>query len=295
LLDDSHSPSGDEPATSWKAASATGGGSATRDSARDILEIRVTGREGSKIRMPRPRRALSDVGRYLLVASAFLAAALMLALADEESNAPHLAVASALLMVGMMMASLIAVYKAKVSMEGASRPVSPSMLDNVTDLPNDEYFRLRLRDESRRMQRYGTSLSVAVLDVNNLASVDDAYGELAGDAVLKHIAGLIDATKRASDVAARLSHDEFGLILLECGEEDAVRFLGRLERYIGRKPVSVNVDGQSVTLWVGMCSGVASAQRGDANGFDLLAQARRSLEAAKDDRDRRRERWTRTA
>ena len=40
------------------------------------------------------------------------------------------------------------------------------------------------------MHRYGTTLSLAVFDVNNLASVNEAYGEAVGDAVLRHIADL---------------------------------------------------------------------------------------------------------
>jgi diguanylate cyclase (GGDEF)-like protein len=142
------------------------------------------------------------------------------------------------------------------------------------------------------MQRYGTSLSLAVFDVNNLASVNEAYGEASGDAVLRHVADLLEMTKRASDVAVRLSDDEFCLILPECGEEDALRFLSRLERHVTRRPVTVNVEGQAITLWVGVCSGIASAQGSDANPLDVLTRARHNLDVAKQERDRRRERWT---
>lgn len=236
--------------------------------------------------------ALSELGRYLLVASAFVTAGLALALVDEKWHAPHVAAAASVLMLGVVVTSVVAIYKARGAAEGSARAVTPSMRDEVTNLPDEEYFRLRLRDEFKRMQRYGSAPSLAVFDVNNLASVNEAYGEAAGDAVLKHIAGLLEMTKRASDVAVRLGDDEFALILLECGEEDAMRFLRRLERYVTRRPVTVNVEGQAITLWVGVCSGVASAQQGDTNAPDLLAQARHSLAAAKEERDRRRERWT---
>jgi diguanylate cyclase (GGDEF)-like protein len=235
---------------------------------------------------------LRELRKYLFVALAFVTVGAVLAMIDEKWHAPHLTAAVALLMIGVVVTSLFAVYRTRRTVEGFARTVSPSMRDSVTGLPDQEYFRLRLRDEFKRMQRYNTRLSLAVFDVNNLASVNEAYGEAAGDAVLKHIAGLLELTKRASDVAARLGDDEFSLILLECSEEDASKFLRRLERYVTRKPVSVNVDGQSITLWVGVCSGVVSAQEGDTNPLDLLAQARRSLEIAKEDRDRRRERWT---
>jgi diguanylate cyclase (GGDEF)-like protein len=244
------------------------------------------------ISLNKTTNALSELRRYLLVASAFLTAGLALALVDEKWHAPHVAAAASVLMLGVVATSLVAIYRARKAAEGFARAVAPSMRDKVTNLPNEEYFRLRLRDEFKRMQRYGAAPSLAVFDVNNLASVNEAYGEAAGDAVLKHIADLIEMTKRASDVAVRLGDDEFALILLECGEEDAMRFLRRLERYITRRPVTVNVEGQAITLWVGVCSGLASAQQGDTSPPDLLAQARHSLDAAKEERDRRRERWT---
>ena len=233
-----------------------------------------------------------DLRRYLFVASISVIAGLMLALADERFKTPHLTTAASVLMLIVVMTSLAAIYQTRKTAEGIARAVAPSMRDLVTDLPDEEYFRLRLRDEYKRMHRYGTTLSLAVFDVNNLASVNEAYGEAVGDAVLRHIADLLEMTKRASDVAVRLSDDEFALMLLECSQEDAMKFLGRLERYITRRPVTVNVDGQAITLWVGVCSGVASAREGDTNPPDLLAEARHNLDTARADRDRRRERWT---
>ncbi len=293
MLNDVRSPLENEAVASSDGALPAEIGFASEDDSRNTRAM-IQRRRLRGLPLRRTGKALSDVGRYLLVATAFLVTALVLAFMDERSEAPHLATASAVLMIGMAGASLIAIYKAKTSMEGAARPISPSMVDKVTELPNEEYLRLRLGDEFKRMQRHGSSLSVAVFDVNNLASVNEAYGDVAGDAVANHIAEILDRTKRASDVAARLENGEFGLILLDCNEEAALGFLGRLEHYVGRKPVSVNVEGQSITLWVGICSGVASNRRGSTS-VDLLNRARRSLEAAKEDRDRRRAGWTRSA
>jgi diguanylate cyclase (GGDEF)-like protein len=228
----------------------------------------------------------------LIAAAISVLAGASLSFLDEMRQAPHLTAAIELLMVAVVITSLFAIYRAKKAAEGLERTISPSMRDDVTGLPGEEYFRLRLRDEFKRMERTASTLSLAVFDVNNLSSVNEAYGEAAGDAVLKHIADLLELTKRSSDVAARLGDDEFALILLECSQEDASKFLRRLERYVTRKPVSVNVEGQTITLWVGVCSGIASAPDANNNPLDLLAQARHNLETAKQDRDRRRERWT---
>jgi diguanylate cyclase (GGDEF)-like protein len=286
LLQDKHFQGQEEPSAPSDESSDPGLTATASDDWRDTRALTL--QKVSPSISPAGDSALRDLRRYLFVASAFVIIGLLLALADERWQAPHV------LMLGVVATSLVAIYRAWKSAEGAARSVSPSMRDAVTNLPDEEYFRLRLRDEYKRMQRYSTALSLAVFDVNNLASVNEAYGEAAGDAVLKHIADLLEMTKRASDVAVRLGDDEFALILLECNEDDAMRFLRRLERYVTRRPVTVNVEGLAITLWVGVCSGVAAAQPGDTNPTDLLALARHNLQAAKEERDRRRGRWSGT-
>ena len=292
MLEDKHPPQQDEAGVHANVPLEAGFNSKASEDWRDTRALTLQ-KVSPAISLQESGRALSELGRYLLVASAFVTAGLALALVDEKWHAPHVAAAASVLMLGVVATSLIAIYKARrASDDSATRTVASSMRDEVTGLPNEEYFRLRLRDEFKRMQRYETAPSLAVFDVNNLTSVNEAYGEAAGDAVLKHVADLLEVTKRASDVAVRLGDDEFALILLECSEDDAMRFLQRLERYVTRRPVTVSVEGQAITLWVGVCSGIASAHKNDTNPADLLAQARYSLATAKEERDRRRERWT---
>lgn len=291
MLDDMLSPQQDEASASLEGPLTPGFGAPPDEDwpgTRDVTLRKVSPATSSS----KQRTPLSDVRRYLLIATAFVTAGMMLTVLDEEFQTPHVAAAAAVLTLGTVIFSFIAIRKARSIRDNVASDVAPSMRDAVTGLPNEEYFRLRLRDEFKRMQRYGSTLSLAVFDVNNLESVNEAYGEATGDAVLQHIADLIDMTKRASDVAVRLGDDQLALILLECGEDDAVRFLGRLERYVSRKPVTVNVEGQAITLWVGVSSGVASAQQGDTNAPDLLIAARRRLDSAREERDRRRQRWT---
>jgi diguanylate cyclase (GGDEF)-like protein len=240
----------------------------------------------------RPPVELRELKRYLLAALALVSIGLLLALVDEWWKVPHLTAASAVLMLAVVGTSLVAIYRARAATEGLIRTVMPSVRDSVTGLPDEQYFRLRLREEYKRVHRYGIPVSLAIIDVNNLASVNEAYGEACGDAVLSHIAGILEATKRASDVAVRLSDDEFALILLECAREDASQFVRRLEHYVTRQPATVTVEGQVITLWIGVCTGVAAAMEGEMSAEELVARARNNLVTAKDERDRRRERWT---
>ncbi len=242
--------------------------------------------------MSKPPVELRELKRYLLAALGLVSLGLLLALIDEWRGVPHLAAANAILMLSVVGTSLVAVYRARAATEGLIRTVTPAVRDPVTGLPDEHYFRLRLREEYKRVRRYGVPVALAIIDVNNLASVNEAYGEGCGDAVLSHIASVLESTKRGSDVAVRLSDDEFALILLECSRDDASQFMQRLEHYVTRQPATVTVEDQVITLWIGICTGVAAAMEGESSSEELLARARNGLEAAKQARDRRRERWT---
>jgi len=230
--------------------------------------------------------------RYLLAALGLLTIGLLLTILDEKQGIAHLTAATVVLMLGVVGISMAAIFRSRAIVEGLIRTTTPTVRDALTGLPDEQYFRLRLREECKRVGRYGIPVSLAVIDVNNLASVNEAYGEACGDAVLSHIASTLESTKRASDIAVRLSDDEFALILLECARPDAYRYVHRLEQYVARRPATVSVEGQPITLWIGVCIGLASAIEQDTSPEELLAQARQDLEAAKGERDRRRERWT---
>jgi diguanylate cyclase (GGDEF)-like protein len=230
--------------------------------------------------------------RYLLAALGLLSVGILLTIMDERWGVAHVTAATAVLMLGVVGISMVAIYRSRAIVEGLIRTTTPSVRDALTGLPDEQYFRLRLREECKRVGRYGIPVSLAIIDVNNLASVNEAYGEACGDAVLSHIASILESTKRASDIAARLSDDEFALILLECARPDATRYVHRLEQYVARRPATVSVEGQPITLWIGVCIGLAAAADEAMTPAELVAQARQDLQAAKEERDRRRERWT---
>jgi diguanylate cyclase (GGDEF)-like protein len=235
---------------------------------------------------------LKDLKRYLTAVTALVVGTLLLDLIGTSKEVPNLAAVSILIMLVVLVLCLLTVYRLRAIKEGIVRTVEPSVVDTVTGLPDEKYFWLRIKEEHKRMRRYGTPVSLALIDVNALASFNQTYGEPGGDAVLAHIARVLESVKRASDVATRLHDDEFALILLECDKEGAVAFAERLEHYVTREPAALTVNGQEVTLWVGMCIGVAGSMEGETSSEELVARARRSLEADKEERNKRRERWT---
>jgi diguanylate cyclase (GGDEF)-like protein/PAS domain S-box-containing protein len=100
--------------------------------------------------------------------------------------------------------------------------------DELTRLANRRAFYHRLGEEQRRAKRYGRPLALIFVDVDDLKLVNDRYGHLQGDALLRHVATTLLKGIRETDLAARFGGDEFVVILPETGKEEAQRVVERV-------------------------------------------------------------------
>ncbi|MER2250103.1 diguanylate cyclase [Methylorubrum podarium] len=87
--------------------------------------------------------------------------------------------------------------------------------DALTGLPNRRLFHQRLEEALTAAEQGGTSLSMLLLDIDNLRDVNDTLGHDAGDAVLVEVAQRLSEGLREADTVARLSGDEFAVLLVE--------------------------------------------------------------------------------
>ena len=92
--------------------------------------------------------------------------------------------------------------------------------DPLTGLLNHRAFHKRLEEEADRAQRAGTPLAVAMVDLNNFRFFNDAYGHLAGDDVLRRVAGALQRCCRSYDTLARFGGDEFALLVPGLGADE---------------------------------------------------------------------------
>ena len=95
--------------------------------------------------------------------------------------------------------------------------------DSLAPIRNRRAF---LRDLARtisHVERYGTPFSLLYFDVNGLKEINDRFGHAAGDAALLHVAELLTAQTRSSDVVGRLGGDEFGVLLALADEAAALK------------------------------------------------------------------------
>jgi diguanylate cyclase (GGDEF)-like protein len=117
---------------------------------------------------------------------------------------------------------------ASADMQAASQSFEPPSLDPVTGLHNRASFEQQLAKEIARARRVNTPLSLATLHVDDLDDITGRLGKSAVDAALKELARYLKKASRGSDVAARLSNDDFLLLLPECGVTEVKQILNRL-------------------------------------------------------------------
>jgi diguanylate cyclase (GGDEF)-like protein len=138
--------------------------------------------------------------------------------------------------------------------------------DELTGLPNRRCFLQHLERELASTSRYGSPLSLLLLDLDNFKVINDTHGHSAGDRALRLVARTIKSCLRAPDFAARLGGDEFA-VLLRHTDQAAVGVLAeRLAEAISTLPLAT-----TLTVSIGL-STVA-----DGGATDLLEDADRFL------------------
>lgn len=107
-----------------------------------------------------------------------------------------------------------------------------SITDQLTQLYNRSYLDKTLHKEMTRFQRYGTPMSVILIDIDFFKEVNDLYGHLAGDMVLIEIARILKSNIRITDTLGRWGGEEFMIICAENDLNEAVRLAEKLRAAI---------------------------------------------------------------
>jgi diguanylate cyclase (GGDEF)-like protein len=150
--------------------------------------------------------------------------------------------------------------------------------DFLTGLPNRREFMARLEDELARVQRnVAECAAVLMLDIDHFKVVNDRYGHASGDAVLRHLAGLMGATQRKIDTLGRMGGEEFAVLLPGASAAAAAAYAERLRQSVADCPLSI--DGQVIALTVSI--GIAGIYARDMTADAALKRADKALYRAK--------------
>lgn len=153
-----------------------------------------------------------------------------------------------------------------------------STTDSLTGLRNRRFLEERLQVEFRRAQRYGTSLSLVLADLDHFKAVNDRYGHAAGDAVLRAVADRLRDRLRCTDVGGRFGGEEFLVILSHQTLEGARVFAERWRSEVAAEPVETE-EGERISVC--LSAGIARYVPGLASAESLVARADDALYRAK--------------
>lgn len=151
-----------------------------------------------------------------------------------------------------------------------------ALIDTLTGLPNRAAWNERLEHEIDQLQRKRSSLLLGILDLDHFKRINDGYGHLAGDKVLKIIAGQLRKRLRASDFIARFGGEEFVILLPTTPMDEGLALLERLREGIEQCPFHFKGERVTVTVSMGITL-FAPGERSDA----VLKRADQALYRAK--------------
>ncbi len=156
-----------------------------------------------------------------------------------------------------------------------------AQIDPLTDVLNRRGLDRELKRSLAHVKRYGASVALVYVDLDDFKSINDRHGHAAGDAVLKAVAMVLGRHIRESDVVARVGGDEFVVLLWNCNEADAQVKAEAIEAAITR----MTATHAGAVLQVGASCGVAPLLPLD-RPQDLLERADRAMYVRKAERRR---------
>ena len=152
-------------------------------------------------------------------------------------------------------------------------------VDPKTGLFNARHFAAALTEELGRSQRFGRPMSLIMADLDLLREINNSYGHLAGDAVLKGIAEVFRGELRHYDVPARFGGEEFSILLPETAPEEGLEIAERIRHAVAEKLYEVETSSEPIRATVSI--GVAGYPKDAEDANALIHQADLAVYRAK--------------
>jgi diguanylate cyclase (GGDEF)-like protein len=140
---------------------------------------------------------------------------------------------------------------------------------------NRRFFETRITEELERAQRYHGSMSVIMLDIDKFKKLNDEFGHLLGDEVLRQVSAIFSAHLRKADIACRYGGEEFAIIVPETTGDHALAVAEKLRQVIE------NWHFPGVSHKVTVTGGVASYPQNGTTRDDLVRAADEALYGGK--------------
>ncbi|MEA1049545.1 PAS domain S-box protein [Lamprobacter modestohalophilus] len=143
--------------------------------------------------------------------------------------------------------------------------------DALTDLPNRLVFQDRLEQSLNHAKRQGTKAAIVFIDLDRFKVINDTFGHMVGDALLVDMAERLQGAVRADDTVARLSGDEFCLILNDLASVAPVKAI--VDKLLESFTRPFDIDGQTISVTLSIGIAIYPDDGGDAETLLRLADA----------------------
>lgn len=150
-------------------------------------------------------------------------------------------------------------------------------VDGLTQIFNRRYFEETLEREISRCKRYGRSLTLVLIDIDHFKGINDGFGHLAGDYVLKQLASTLKARIRREDVFARYGGEEFALLLPEVDAKGGLIMAEKARKLVEAQKFRFEQQQIPVTISLG----ISTMTAGKTDGSELIRAADDKLYEAK--------------
>ena len=153
-----------------------------------------------------------------------------------------------------------------------------AIMDPVSGLFNRRYFHERLEEELDRARRHNTTVSLLMIDIDNFKSINDRYGHLAGDLVIRGVGDILKRSVRKFDLCTRFGGEEFAIVMPGSGPENSAPVAERIRQRIEAfRPAESELADLRVTASIGMSVSSGGSAR------ELIAYADQALYQAKEE------------
>ena len=154
-----------------------------------------------------------------------------------------------------------------------------AVTDELTGLANSRAFREAMDKEAARAQRFGHDLSVLMLDIDDFKRVNDTYGHLQGDEILRVVGRILSSESRGVDEPARYGGEEFAVALPETGTEGAIELGERIRSRLEAEAIPLIDGGGEIRVTASLGVATLPESAGDVRG--AIAAADEALYEAK--------------
>jgi diguanylate cyclase (GGDEF)-like protein len=151
-----------------------------------------------------------------------------------------------------------------------------AIIDPVSGLFNRRYFHERLDEELQRAQRHKTPVALLMVDIDDFKSINDQYGHVAGDAVIKAVSEILRRSVRKFDLCTRFGGEEFAIVMPGSGQENSTSVAERIRQRIEAFQLE---EPELASLRVTASIGLSVAH--DTSARELIDRADQALYSAK--------------